>query len=1182
MSAGTWRVPTGRTQRAIPRNAALRYQAAAMVSPDAVVGHIKRSMSPYYGEVGQGFLPPGVDACYNEIVRVNAQELCFQRLGTYAKEKLAPLQPTQHQEDGVRNGRSCMHLSKSSETACLGQEMANGEEMLGMPDSVCDKHVQEDITETFGTRQQGNLYHDFVKLTTLDLNYTSCAIAGSKDREGQVRCPSNAKLATSVKDIQESLVDASKKFGAALTEQNQSQSAVYQDDLNSRQISADVFCSDGKSGNECSTAGGKPKSVSVSKIMQEMDSLQLHNSKPWNEDSIELNLKKNSRIWCSIFENKWTLGVVESTTHTEAFVSIRSSQSTCRPQVQLVKIPLTKILPANPDILEGVADLIQLSYLNEPAVLHNLACRYGLEEIYTSAGPVLIAINPFKRVALYTRDLVEVYRNKMNEDLAPHVYLTTAHAFRSMMQDGVNQSVIISGESGAGKTETAKVAMQYLAAVGGGGGVEQEILQTNPILEAFGNAKTSRNDNSSRFGKLIDIYFDCSGKICGARIQTYLLEKSRVVQQADSERSYHIFYQLCAGAHDSLRERIHLLSAKDYLYLNQSSCLCVENVDDGVGFLVTQRAMEAVQIHQEYQNQVFELLAAILWLGNITFSVIDDENHVKVDDNEAALYTAELLKCSKEHLMEALTSRKIRAGHEEIVQKLNYSQGQLSRLMQRLGDTEPHFIRCVKPNTLQRPDLFEDDLVLQQLRSCGVLEAVRIARAGYPTRLSHHKFANRYGCLLPQNSAMQGDALNKCVAILHQFNIPPEMYQMGLTKLFLRAGQIGRLEDCRLQTLNSVIYLQKLYRGYKVRCHFKELKGVTLYLQSLVGGTQVRRKYRVVFKQLRAAIVIQRFMRCREKRRLYLHLREKSILIQRVARAWLNRRQHQALDSNDRKGSFEIGDSLELVDGSCSLDEKEEDFGVTDGETVALSPLSPLLLGHLQRRLISLEKALEEKEAENISLQQRLKEYEARWSDYEAEILLLEEMWRTQMTSLQIGLTSVKKALAAQGKQMDLDVKLFPKTSVIKQRAARHILPNNEVDDVDWGESLDVKTPGSDSIPSRVPFQPSDFPASLDSHRSGMTSLSREFAHRSQVFMDDADFLKEVKSGQAEASLNPDDELRNLKQRFNVWKKDFKQRLHETKLALHKLGDGEPPAQKLKKNWWSLKKAHCKSINVQP
>ncbi|KAL5730550.1 Myosin-1 [Ranunculus cassubicifolius] len=148
-------------------------------------------------------------------------------------------------------------------------------------------------------------------------------------------------------------------------------------------------------------------------------------------------------------------------------------------------------------LLDGADDLMQLSYLHEPSVLYNLQYRYNQDKIYTKAGPVLVAVNPFKKVPLYGDDYIEAYRQKSLE--SPHVYAITDTAIMEMIRDEVNQSIIISGESGAGKTETAKIAMQYLAALGGGSGIEYEILKTNPILEAFGNAKTSRNDNSSRF-----------------------------------------------------------------------------------------------------------------------------------------------------------------------------------------------------------------------------------------------------------------------------------------------------------------------------------------------------------------------------------------------------------------------------------------------------------------------------------------------------------------------------------------------------------------------------------------------------------------------------------------------------------------------------------------------------------
>ncbi|KAL5698405.1 hypothetical protein ACHQM5_029448 [Ranunculus cassubicifolius] len=270
-------------------------------------------------------------------------------------------------------------------------------------------------------------------------------------------------------------------------------------------------------------------------------------------DNIGHILKKKLRVWCRLHNGQWEPGRTQSSSGEDALVRLSDGR--------IVKVPTENLLPANPDILEGVDDLIQLSYLNEPSVLHNLQYRYSQNQIYTKAGPVLVAINPFKHLPIYGNDFVTAYRQKLMD--SPHVYAIADTAFNEMMRDEVNQSIIISGESGAGKTETAKIAMQYLAALGGRNGIEHEILQTNCILEAFGNAKTSRNDNSSRFGKLIEIHFSATGKIYGAKIQTckdfdfnlyaFLLHKSRVVQLAKGERSYHVFYQLCAGAPSYLK-----------------------------------------------------------------------------------------------------------------------------------------------------------------------------------------------------------------------------------------------------------------------------------------------------------------------------------------------------------------------------------------------------------------------------------------------------------------------------------------------------------------------------------------------------------------------------------------------------------------------------------------------------
>ena len=206
----------------------------------------------------------------------------------------------------------------------------------------------------------------------------------------------------------------------------------------------------------------------------------------------------------------------------------------------------------NPDILIGENDLTSLSYLHEPAVLHNLAVRFiDNHAIYTYCGIVLVAINPYEELPIYGNDTIGMYRGKNMGELDPHIYAVAEEAFTKMERENRNQSIIVSGESGAGKTVSAKYAMRYFATVGGTSEtetqVEKRVLASSPIMEAIGNAKTTRNDNSSRFGKYIEIDFNKHFHIIGASMRTYLLEKSRVVFQASEERNYHIFYQMCAA-----------------------------------------------------------------------------------------------------------------------------------------------------------------------------------------------------------------------------------------------------------------------------------------------------------------------------------------------------------------------------------------------------------------------------------------------------------------------------------------------------------------------------------------------------------------------------------------------------------------------------------------------------------
>ncbi|XP_047340791.1 myosin-2-like [Impatiens glandulifera] len=372
-------------------------------------------------------------------------------------------------------------------------------------------------------------------------------------------------------------------------------------------------------------------------------------------------INQNLRVWCPLPNGQWELGKISSTSGGKANISLLDET--------VVEVSTTKLSPANPDILEGVDDLVQLCYVNEASVLHNLHSRYSNDIIYNKAGLVLIAMNPFKHIDCYGDDFIIAYKDKIFDK--PHIYATTDTAYREMMRDKINQSIIISGESGAGKTETAKVAMQYLAAVGGGNcGMESEIiLTTSCILEAFGNAKTLRNNNSSRFGKLTEIHFSDTGKICGAEIQTFLLDKSRVVQLARGERSYHIFYQLCSCTSSSLKAQLNLKTAREYNYLNQSGCMEIDDVNDAQNFQMLVEALDTLKISKEDQNHAFKMIAAILWLGNISFQVTDSRDHVEVVADEAITTSAKLMGCSISDLMVALSTYKSHERKDKSVEK---------------------------------------------------------------------------------------------------------------------------------------------------------------------------------------------------------------------------------------------------------------------------------------------------------------------------------------------------------------------------------------------------------------------------------------------------------------------------------------------------------------------------------
>ncbi|CAN1325412.1 VIII-1, partial [Linum perenne] len=819
-------------------------------------------------------------------------------------------------------------------------------------------------------------------------------------------------------------------------------------------------------------------------------------------------------------------------------------------------------------------------------------------------------------------------------------------------------------------------------------------------------------------------------------------EQSRVVQCIAGERSYHIFYQLCAGASSRLRDKLHLKSVNDYKYLRQSDCCSIDGVDDAQNFHIVTEALDTVHVSREDQENVFAMLAAVLWLGNVSFSVIDNENHVEPLADECLMAVAELIGCKVEELKLALSTRKMRVGNDAIVQKLTLSQamdtrdalaksiyaclfewlveqinkslavgkkrtgrsisildiygfesfqrnsfeqfcinyanerlqqhfnrhlfkleqeeyiqdgidwtkvdfednqnclnlfekkplgllslldeestfpngtdltlanklkqhlqsnscfrgdrgkaftvchyagevtydttgfleknrdllhmdiiqllsscschlpqkfassmlvqsekpvigplhkaggadsqklsvatkfkGQLFHLMKRLESTTPHFIRCIKPNNNQSPRLYDQGLVLQQLRCCGVLEVVRISRSGFPTRVTHQKFARRYGFLLLENAVTTQDPLGVSVAILHQFGILPEMYEVGYTKLFFRTGQIGMLEDTRNRTLNGILRVQSCFRGHQARCYLRYLRSGMAALQSFIRGEKIRKEYSYLRGRHRAAIVIQRQVKSMVCRNKYKNIHQASLLIQSVIRGW-----------SVRRCSGDVGVLLSRVKGN----ESEEVL------------VKASFLAELQRRVLKAEAGFREKEEENDILNQRIQQYESRWSEYEVKMKSMEEVWQKQMRSLQSSLSIAKKSLAIDesGRNSDASV-----------------------------NASDERESTCDSG-SNYRSQESNGLRPMSAGLSVISRLAEEFEQRSQVFGDDAKFLVEVKSGQVEASLNPDRELRRLKQMFESWKKDYNGRLRETKLILNKLGSDEGALDKVKKKWW--------------
>ncbi|TYI66436.1 hypothetical protein E1A91_D09G223900v1 [Gossypium mustelinum] len=816
-----------------------------------------------------------------------------------------------------------------------------------------------------------------------------------------------------------------------------------------------------------------------------------------------------SHVWVEDPDVAWIDGEVKEVKGEEITVDSTSGKT--------IVAKTSNVYPKDPEFPScGVDDMTRLAYLHEPGVLQNLKCRYDINEIYTYTGNILIAVNPFRRLPhLYSSHMMEQYKGAAFGELSPHPFAVADASYRHMINEGISQSILVSGESGAGKTESTKMLMRYLAYMGGRvskaeeRSVEQKVLESNPVLEAFGNAKTVRNNNSSRFGKFVEIQFDPRGQISGAAIRTYLLERSRVCQVSDPERNYHCFYMLCAAPPEEA-EKYKLGNPRTFHYLNQSNCYELDGVDSSKEYLLTKRAMDVVGISQGEQDGIFRVVAAILHLGNIEFKKGQEIDSAEPKDDKSRFHlktAAELLMCNEKALEDSLCKRVMvtrdesitksldpvsaalsrdalakivysklfdwlvdkinvsisqdpesksligvldiygfesfktnsfeqfcinltneklqqhfnqhvfkmeqeeykkeeidwsyiefidnqdildliekkpggiialldeacmfpRSTHETFAQKLyqtfkdnkRFSKPKLSRtdftichyagdvtyqtelfldknkdyvvsehqallnasecsfvsslfppspeesskttkfssigssfkqqlqaLLETLSATEPHYIRCVKPNNALKPGIFENQNVLQQLRCGGVMEAIRISCAGFPSRKSFREFVARFSLLAPEvlskrNNYTEVTASKK---ILEKSKLSG--YQIGKTKVFLRAGQMAELDALRTEILGrSASLIQRKVRTYLCRKRFILLRLSAIQIQALCRGQVARHQYEEMRREA-AALNIQKHLRKFLARKAYKNLYFSAVSIQTGMRGMIAR-----------------------------------------------------------------------------------------------------------------------------------------------------------------------------------------------------------------------------------------------------------------------------------------------------
>lgn len=392
----------------------------------------------------------------------------------------------------------------------------------------------------------------------------------------------------------------------------------------------------------------------------------------------------------SVFVKAEIIDKVTSADNDEEHYKVKLLQSD-----ELVTVPLKDIQKANPARFDGDEDMASLTHLNEPSVLNNLKLRYYEDKIYTHSGLFLVTVNPYKKINIYNRDFIELYSTaSTNEDLKklpPHIFGTAQKAFDNLIVENKDQSILVTGESGAGKTENTKKVIQHILAISTNQNnkdnallLEDQILQANPILESFGNATTVRNLNSSRFGKFVKIKINSKKQeLSGAHIDWYLLEKSRVIRQDSQERNYHVFYQLLKGAPDAMLKKLMLFNAtlNDFEYLKHGLTTSVDNINDKEEFANLLKAFNVMKFDETSMMNVFKILSVILHLGNITFknSLQDTKQAVLSEDADKTIeIVSTLLGVTAQEFRKSFLNSKIRVGRDVVSQQRTATQAKFS------------------------------------------------------------------------------------------------------------------------------------------------------------------------------------------------------------------------------------------------------------------------------------------------------------------------------------------------------------------------------------------------------------------------------------------------------------------------------------------------------------------------